>query len=553
MPPLDKLTGPLGTANAAHLLRRATFAPTPQNISDFAAMDIDTAMGNLFQTVALPAPPVDPSTGTTWLTPVASGGEDQEDLIDYFTAWHMEQMRISGASIKERLVWFLHTHLPIKRTTVPSSEGIYYQNALYRYYAFGDFKELFLKVCVDNAMLLFIDNATNDVDSPNENYAREMFELYSIGRGKQISEGNYTNYTEDDVKAATRVLTGYINDETFSNTDPDTGIPTGQLITVLDGSTEVASRHDADPKQFSAAFGSQLIEPSVLHNGFATKEAAEGELSDMIDMIFDQDETARFLARKLYRYFVYYEITDEIETGVIVPLAAIFRTGNYSLETVVRALLSSVHFFDQDNGDTGDDNKGAIIKSPVEVVLNTCNLFDVVFPTADSTLYETVYQEGLLLHIDNQGLMLYEPYDVAGYAAYFQFPNFNRNWISPYSLAYRYQFADLLINGVNDAGDPLGIQLDILDWVKTSGHIAAPSDANALVQSLVDWMFPYPLNTERFNFFLNDIFLDGFMPSTWSSLWTDYLSNPGAYAATVKSQLETIVRALMQSPEYQLL
>lgn len=552
MPPLDKLTEPLGTAHAAHLLRRATFAATPQNISVFAAMNIDAAMNTLFQAVPTPAPPVDPNSGTTWLNPAASGGEDQEDLIDYFTAWHMEQMRKSGTSIKERLVWFLHTHLPVKRTTVPSSEGIYYQNVLYRYYAFGDFKTLFRKICVDNAMLLFIDNATNDKDSPNENYAREMFELYSIGRGNQISEGNYTNYTEDDVKAATRVLTGYTNDESFTNPDSDTGIPSGDLITENDGGTDIAIRHDFGQKQFSAAFGNQIIEPSALHNGYATKEAAESELSDMIDMIFDQDETARFLARKLYRFFVYYEITDEVETGVIEPLATIFRNGNYSLETVVRTLLSSVHFFDLDNAVTGDDNKGAIIKSPVEVILNTCNLFDVVFPTADPALYETVYQEGLLLHIDNQGLMLYEPYDVAGYAAYFQFPNFNRNWISPYSLAYRYKFANLLMNGVNDTGDPLGIQLDILDWVENSVHIAAPSDANALVQSLIDWMFPYPLNTARFEFFLNDVFLEGYLPSTWANEWTTYESS-GSNEATVRSQLEKIVIAIMHSPEYQLL
>lgn len=551
MPPLDKFTGPLGIANSAHLLRRATFSATPANIASFAAMDIDTAMDTLFTPLSIPDPPIDPATGSTWLNPAATGANsEQENLIDYFTAWHLEQMRTSGANIRERLVWFLHTHLPIKRTTVPSSECIYYQNALFRNFAFGDFKELFLKICIDNGMLLFIDNATNDVDSPNENYAREMFELYSIGRGVQISEGNYTNYTEDDVKAATRVLTGYTNDETFTNTDPDTGIPAGKIITELDGGTEVATRHDAGVKQFSAAFGNHTIEPSALHNGRATKEAAEEELIDMIDMIFDQDETARLIVRKLYRFFVYYEISEEVETNVIEPLATIFRTGDYSLETVVRALLSSVHFFDTDNAVTADDNKGAIIKSPVEIVINTCTLFQVDFPVDVSILYDTVYREGLLESIDNQGLYLYEPYDVAGYAAYFQFPNYNRNWITPYSLAYRYQFADVLIAGV---GDPVAIKLDILDWVENPVNIADPSDATGLVQSLVDYMFPYPLNAARFDFFLTDIFLDGLNPSTWTAEWSNYVSDPATYEATVRSRLEIIVRALMQSPEYQLL
>ncbi|MGD2035897.1 MAG: DUF1800 family protein, partial [Bacteroidales bacterium] len=466
---------------------------------------------------------------------------------------HLEQLRNSGNSVKERLVWFLHTHLPVRRTIVPQSENLYYQNALFRHYAFGNFKELFRKVCVDNAMLIFIDNATNDVDSPNENFAREMFELYSIGRGTQVSEGNYTNYTEDDIKAATRVLTGYEVDDTFANIDPDTGIPSGKLIVRLEGATEIADRHDAGQKQFSAAFQNHAIEPSALVGGQATKEAAEAELDEMIDMIFDQDETARFISRKLYRFFVYYEITDEVESQVIEPLASVFRNNNYSLETTVRTLLSSVHFFDQDNAVTTDDNKGAIIKSPVEIVLNTCNLFDVSFPTDPSALYETVYQEGLIEAIDYQGLMLYEPYDVAGYAAYFQFPNYNRNWITPYSLAYRYQFADLLINGVNNGGDPLGIQLDILDWVENSGHIPDPSDAEALVQSLISWMFPYPLNEDRLNFFLTDVFLDSLYPSAWTMEWDNYQSEPGTYEATVRSRLEILLRALIQSPEYQLL
>ena len=98
----------------------------------------------------------------------------------------MDVMRQAPLTLKERLTWFFHTHLPARWTEIQSSEAIYYQNALFRYYAYGSFKELFKKICVDNAMLRYLDGYSNRNRSPNENFAREMFELYSIGKGTQV-------------------------------------------------------------------------------------------------------------------------------------------------------------------------------------------------------------------------------------------------------------------------------------------------------------------------------------------------------------------------------
>jgi uncharacterized protein (DUF1800 family) len=552
--PLDTFSGQLGTKNAAHLLRRATFGPTPQDIENFSVMTISEALNLLFQSVPTPLPPIDPATGSTWLDPAATGSNSsQEDLIYYFMAWHLEQMRSGGTSIKERLVWFLHTHLPVRRSIVTRSEYLYYQDALFRHYAFGSFKTLFRKLVVDNAMLIFIDNATNDVDSPNENFAREMFELYSIGRGAQIAPGNYTNYTEDDIKAATRILTGWEVTDQFDHLDPDTGLPAGRLKTVLSGATEIANRHDKNTKQFSTAFQNRVIAPTELVDGYATTAAAEAELDELIHMIFDQDETARFIARKVYRFFVYYEITPEVESQIIENLATDFRNSNYNLETLVRNLLSSTHFFDTDNMQTEDNNRGAVIKSPLELVLGTCRLFEVDFPTNVGTLYQTVYQAGLLPILENQGIPFYEPYDVAGFEAYFQFPNYNRNWITPYSLAYRYQFSVQIMQGINAENYPLNIQFDFLDWVENSGYISDPSNAGTLVDELSELLFPFPLSNERKDFFILTILLDGLYPDTyWTTRWGAYKSNPGPNEAEIRAMLENLFHGLIQSPEYQL-
>jgi uncharacterized protein (DUF1800 family) len=402
-------------------------------------------------------------------------------------------------------------------------------------------------------MMLFIDNATNDVASPNENFAREMFELYSIGRGPQTDPGNYTNYTEDDIKAATRILTGWEVTDQFDHNDPDTGIPASRMKTVLSGATEIANRHDKDAKQFSSLFQNRVIEPTELIEGYATRDAAEAELDELIDMIFDQDETARFIARKIYRFFVYYEITPKVESQVIETLAADFRDSEYNIETLVRNLLSSQHFFDTDNVPTEDNNQGALIKSPLEVIFGLCRMFEVAYPTDVNTLYQTVYQNGLLPIIENQGLPFYEPYDVAGFEAYFQFPNFNRNWITPYSLAYRYQFSVQITQGINAENNPLNLQIDFLDWVENSGHISKPSDAGILVGELSELLFPFPLSTDRTDYFILTILLDDLYPASyWTDRWNAYLADPGTNEAEIKGMLEKLFHGLIQSPEYQL-
>ncbi|MBN2348221.1 MAG: DUF1800 family protein [Bacteroidales bacterium] len=557
MAELDPLPGTLGEKNAAHLLRRITFGPSIEDILQFADKSADQALSLLFNEVVAPEPPLDPKTSETWLNPKSSANNsDPEDLIDFYIAWHLEQMRNSGNSIKERITYFFHTHLPTRRTLIQSSEALYYQNQLFRHYAFGNFKELFKKICIDNAMLVYLDGASNESGSPNENFAREMFELYSIGKGPQIGQGNYTNYTEQDIQEATKILTGFTNDDSFTHLDEETQIPIGKLIVEAADGPEIknlAIRHDAGKKVFSDLFQNREIEPQEVINGYATEESVMLELDELIEMIFDQDETSRFLCRKMYRFFVYHQISDTTEQNVIIPLAQTFKNNNYELQPVLEQLLKSQHFYDIDNQITSDDNIGALIKSPIELILGTLRFFNITITTEPvESLYNTIYKKGIFEFIDKQGLSFYEPFEVAGYPAYHQFPAFNRNWITPYSLAYRYQFAENIINGTNPDGESLGFQLDMLEWVKNPQHVSNPSDANLIVNTLTNYLIPFELSEERANFFLYDIFLDGLYLSAWTTEWNNYLSDPSTYEASIRSRLEILVSALIQSPEFQL-
>jgi uncharacterized protein (DUF1800 family) len=558
MASLNPIAGALGEKNAAHLLRRATWGPTPADIKSFAGKTISEALDTLFTIPLVPSPPVDLKTGTTWVAPPAhpaaieSVNSTQDVLFGYFKAWYIEQMRLSGNHLQERITYFYHTHLPAAWTKIASSEALYYQNVLFRYYALGNFRTFFKKICLDNAMLLYIDGDSNDKDSPNENFAREMFELYSIGRGPQIAEGNYTNYTENDIRVACRILTGWNYDESFSYTDPDTGIPAGKLKTIpAEGNpaTELAERHDKDTKVFTAAFGNQTIAPAEIVEDLATKNAAIQEFDDLIAMIFARPETARFICRKLYRFLVYWDISAEVETDIIGPLATTFFNGHYEMEPLLRQLLSSQHFFDTDTAPTADNSIGAIIKSPLELIVGSLRFFNVDMPSSLADLYTKSYGNGILPLMFDQGLDFYEPIDVSGYPPYSQQPGYNRDWITPNAIGNRYHFSNILMGRLDEGGD-YGFRLDIIEWVKNPANITDPSNAEELVQTLTRYLLAVEIDTARYNFFLNDIFLDNLPVETWVSEWSLYKSSGDD--TVVRERLETLVASIMQTPEFQL-
>ncbi len=566
MASLTEITGVLGRKRAAHLLRRATFGPTIPEIDQFAALTAAQAMTLLLDDSAEnPLPPIDLLTGSTWVDPTGvsgppfagSGNSEQDQLFEYYQAWHMDVMRKAPLTLKERITWFMHTHLPARWTVISRSEAIYYQNCLYRHYAYGSFKELFKKICVDNAMLRYLDGHSNKKNSPNENFAREMFELYGIGRGEQVAEGDYTNYTEDDIKAATRVLTGWELDETYSFIDPDTGLPAGKMRSQLagDGTTELATEHDTEAKTFSSKFGGTVIQTSSVVEGFATVEAAYTELDEMIDMIFAQQETGRFIARKLYRFFVYHFITEEAETDIIEPLAQILIDNEFSMEALLTVLLKSEHFYDEDDAIVENDNVGALIKSPVDILTGLTRMFEIQFPdraTETSTFYDDMAY--VVSKLVDQGLNFYEPFEVAGYPAYHQMPGYNRNWITTYALAYRYQMGGVLMKTLDQATERSFV-LDIVDWVENKGHITDPSDAVEIMDVLVNNLFAVELTQERYDYFLYTVFLDypedqAYARLLWTQEWTSY--GGSGDDTVVRSLLERLFSALIETPEFQI-
>lgn len=547
MASLNPVSGILGVQRASHLLRRATFGPDIPSINSFAAMTAQDAVAALIQEDPIPSLPVDLLSGTDWVYPNTKHPDVFNDTLSRYTcSWWMENMRVSGVNLTERMIWFYYTHFPMIISRIESRPqfAIDYLRLL-RYYALGNFKELTKALCIDNAMLVHLDGNLNIKSVPQENFAREFLELFTVGKGEETGVGNYTTFMETDVQMATKVLTGWGIDTTFQTIDPVTGLPTGKVKT---NNGSISSQHDVNPKQFSSAFNNTVIETSGVVGTDAEIQAVYDELDDLITMIFDSPHTARNICRRVYREFVYFDITPEIENDIIEPLADVLINNDYEIASVLEVLLQSEHFFDEDSVPTSDDNIGAIIKSPMDLIIGTMRLFNLQIPDKDTDL-EAHYQlyAKLIDQLSAQGLELFEPYDVAGHDPYFQFPDFQRYWISSNYLANRYKFIEYLINGFTENNAEL-LKLDIVQFV--NDNCSDPANASTLMNELVAWLFPITIDTDRFDYFKNSVLLDQLSEINWSVEWNNYVSTNND--TNVRLQLEALAIAMMQSPEYQL-
>ncbi|MCC7224524.1 MAG: DUF1800 family protein [Chitinophagales bacterium] len=538
MASLQAHTAALGSHLAAHLLRRTTFRPTRARIEQFATLTPQQALDALLliQTPTV-SEPTDPLTGQPWINSGIDPESGNQQLRNYVKSWWLNEALLDE-SMGSKMQFFLHNCYTAAAVTGGAAEFFDYL-ALLRYYAIGNFKVLAGKVTFDNLMLRYLDNTENNKNSPNQNYARELLELFTIGKGPQIGAGNYTNYTEDDIIAAARVLTGIKTGNRATNIDPITGIPNGRIV---------VGQHDTGNKTFSAAFQNTVIE-----GGNTIAEIAQ-ELYAFVDMVFVQSETARFICRRLYRYFVSKNISDEIAADIIEPLAATLRDNDYELVPVLRQLLESQHFYDLDDSDNSDEIIGGLIKSPLELALGSLTYFqvEIPLPTQPQAHYQIFYARGMIQTMFVlAGFDPFAPPDVAGYPAYYQTPDYNRAWFNGSTIIARYKLPEMLLSGMRVlAGGPLGAQLHIVDFIQAAGNISNSADAQTLVNELLLYLLPNPPDANRRDYFLNTIFLDGLPAEDWTYEWQNFVATGND--EEVRLPLEKLIKAIMYSPEYQL-
>lgn len=544
MASLTPRTGTLGFANAAHLLRRATFNPNKTLINQFAAMTTDQAVDQLFTTPTYNLPePIATDTGQKWIptatTPTVTATTMDGNAKFYATtAWWLNNAQ-KATTIHLKLSLFLKSIFIVNQN---DNFGLYFFGydyyALLNFYATGSIKTFTKKISRLNAMHYYLDNRLNTAVAPNENYARELLELFTIQKGAQDGVGSYTNYTEHDVQQAARVLTGFTNiteSQRLSYLDAECSIPLGK---------KDITKHDTSNKTFSSKFGNQTI------TGATTAAAMDTELDAFIDMIFNQPETAKSYARRLYRYFVRRTIDTETETDIIVPLANNLMATNYNIESTVKLLLKSVHFYDEDDTTIGDEIIGSKIKSPLDLFLMINSQFrlQTVSPLTNAVGFTTFYYNYTWGRINTSGFPLFRPLTVAGYPPMYELPDYDKLWITTSNLKSRYTNSiDTLINGLTYNG--YTFKLDVVAFVRNSGDFSNPANATTLVNEFLELCFCDLPTGSRYTFFQQAL-LGNLSPINWQNEWNNYIATNNS--ASVKTALDRLIKAIVKSPEYQL-
>lgn len=520
---LNPYTGPWTYEHAAHLLRRTTFGPSMQNINEGVAMGLNGLVSHLTESKPMPQPPVyiedtvDPhaSKGETWINwavPQELAAELNAPRRRSLLAWIYENMGMDGMSLREKMSLFWQNHFAVQN--IGRNEFAYQFLNLIQENALGDFRKLVEGITVSPGMLIFLNGSQNTRFSPNENFARELLELFTIGRGPEAGSGDYTNYTEVDVREIARALTGWVQ---FVADDGSYG------------SNYIENRHDKDPKKLSHRFDEVEIQ-----NGDAE------EYKQVIDIILQKKETARFLCRQLHIWFVGAEISDEVEANVIEPMADILYDSNYQVKPALEALLRSEYFFEE-------QHVGCMVNHPLDFIYKLVNSLEI--PITEDKYEQLDFWKRMQYYATLLEMRpLYLP-SVAGWKAFYQAPQFYDVWINSTSLLSRKNISDLFVNGFNIVG--IRYQLDLIEFIST---LENNLDPNELIQDIAKVIFSKPISQEQINY-LKEVLIPGLPDFEWTMEYDEFLLNPEDEQLRngVNNKLKALFKVMLTMPEFYLI
>jgi uncharacterized protein (DUF1800 family) len=531
---LTPYSGSWTTQDVAHLLKRTMFGAKKADIDYFLAMSPSAAVDALLNVSAtLPSPPLknydntdtpagDPdasvAAGTTWVNTVSTDGTVNGKRASSLKSWWIGAIINQDRTIREKMTLFWHNHFSTETNTYERGTYGYKYSQLLRQSAVGNFKQLTHDVTINVCMLRYLNGYLNAKQAPDENYARELQELFTIGKE------NTPNYTEDDVKAAAKVLTGW-------------------RIKDKDGEDESVyfdpTQHDTTAKTFSSFYNGTTIA------GRSDATAGEAELTDMLNMIFSKtQQVSEFIVKKLYRWFCYYTIDADTETNVIQPLAQILVNNNWEIKPVLSALLKSEHFFDP-------LNRGCLIKSPIELITTLVREFNVTIPPDSDYANEYNMWDYLRYQAQLMQQNITDPPSVSGWPAYYQIPMFYEMWINSDTLPKRELFTDQL-TGQGYTRNGVTLKIDPIAFAKS---LSNPGDPNVLINDSLDILYQVPVSDTLKATIKTQILLSGQAQDYyWTNAWNAYLSAPTDPMASqiVLTRLQTLYKYFLNLAEYQL-
>ena len=317
---------PMGYDDARHLLARTGFGPTDAEVRRFAAMTREQAVVEILRdtrTQAVTAPPAWALEGGPLRAPRGESATEEERRAFRqqnirqgieLRAWWVQEMLATPSPLTERMTLFWHNHFVSSQQKVRFARLMYAQNATLRAHALGSFATLLHAASKEPAMLVYLDVAQSRRGQPNENFAREVMELFTLGEGQ---------YTEQDVKEAARAFTGWSVDRESGQYLFRRGLHDPGVKTVLGR----AGRFDGDA---------------------------------VLDVVLARPQVSEYITAKLWREFV----GSEPDAAEVTRIAALFRGHDYDVKVVLRALFLADAFW-------ASDQRGTLVKSPVELVVGT--------------------------------------------------------------------------------------------------------------------------------------------------------------------------------------
>lgn len=528
---LEIYSGSWEEKNKMHLLRRTLFGVTKTELKTFENLSLQESLNKLLSNSPKPVPPInnyngiddlndpDVALGETWIT--APFNEAVEGYrIASLKSWALKNIIDQEATIHEKLLLFWHNLLVTQSSAIFITKTSYQYFELLRTYAFGNFKTLIKELTKNPAMLIYLNGAFNHKAAPDENYGRELQELFCLGKGSN------SNYTEGDVQTMARLLTGWT--VKWDSLEQE-GTPESYFN---------EDWHDTNDKQFSSFYDDTLIK------GKSGTEA-EGELDEMLDMLFSNPETALYICRRLYNFFVYSEIDVTTEQNVIVPLAKIFRDSDYEIMPVLEVLFKSAHFNDS-------LNHGTLIKNPIEHTIGIWKTFDL--KELDESNHNLSLATYLNLHwnLATIGFEIADPPSVAGWPAYYQAPQYDKTWITTDTITKRAFLSDVLTNYGFSINEELSIKADLLAFVEGLDNATEP---NLMLREVALLLLGFEVADEVINN-LKSVLLSGqSTDSYWTIAWGDYLADKSneANKSIVLNRLQATFQVLFQLAEFQLM
>lgn len=461
-------------------------------------------------------------------------------------SWMHKHVFEQETSIHWKLFIFLHQLVPTSAIDngLGHKAGYNYIKLLFES-CFGSYKQFIYDITLDPSMLEYLNLQLSLKETPDENYAREVQELFTVGKRP------FAQFSEKDVREIARALVGW-----SCNYD--------ELVFAAGAETAVyfnPDNHDTGDKEFSAFYNHTVIKGK-------TGEAGAQELAEVVDMLFETEESCVYICRRLYQFFVYPELSDFIEESIIKPLAQIMRDNNFSLIAPLKVLLKSEHFFDA-------TLFNSVIKPPTEFLFGAMKDMDVIngelvkySETGGDTIFASnnntsfnfpekfTNKQSLWYFLSKSvnylsnglGLSLMQPPSVSGWPAYYQEPAYDLFWINSLTIKNRKRATEDLVDWGMWLGHYLHIVPNLFDYLST---FSSPENLDAFIDELDERLLGGTLNPNSRERLRKNV-LNDLNPNYWETAVRRFMQDP-----TIENRqafhwkFGNLMRELYQLPEIQ--